>query len=51
VEVFKKSDVKERFLIAGVETVGSSPQQFAAKIKSETIKWGKVFKDAGIRVE
>jgi len=32
----------------GAETVGSSPQDFAAKIKLETVKWGKVVKDAKI---
>lgn len=43
-------ETKERFFNSGVETVGSSPQEFAAVIKSEAIRLGKVIKSAGIRV-
>jgi tripartite-type tricarboxylate transporter receptor subunit TctC len=35
----------------GCEAVMSSPQEFAAYIKAETVKWAKVVKDAGIRPE
>jgi tripartite-type tricarboxylate transporter receptor subunit TctC len=34
-----------------VETVGGSPQEFAAAIKSDMARLGKVIKDAGIRAE
>ena len=44
-------DVKEKFFNAGGEVVGSSPEQLAATIKREMAVWGKVIKDAGIRVE
>jgi tripartite-type tricarboxylate transporter receptor subunit TctC len=50
-KVVSKADVKEKFLNSGVETVGTSPEEFAAKIKSEMTKLGKVIKDAGIRAE
>jgi len=40
---------KERFYNAGVETVGTSPDEFNASIKSDVSRWGKVIKDAGIR--
>jgi tripartite-type tricarboxylate transporter receptor subunit TctC len=43
-------DVKEKFLNSGAETVGSSPEQFAATIKSEIAKWDKVIKDTGIKL-
>ena len=49
VRVLNQSDVKERFLNAGSEIFASSPEQFAATIKSETAKVGKIIKDAGIR--
>ena len=42
-------DVKEKFLNAGVEVVGSLPEQFAATIRSEVSSVGKVIKDLGIR--
>lgn len=47
--VLNQPDTKEKFFNAGVEVVGSSPAQFAAKLKSEMTRWGKVIKDAGIR--
>ena len=43
-------ETRERFFNSGVETVGSSPQEFAAVIKSETIRLDKVIRSAGIRV-
>jgi tripartite-type tricarboxylate transporter receptor subunit TctC len=43
--------VKERFLGDGGETVGNTPEEFAAVIRSDLKKWGQVVKDAGIRVD
>ncbi len=51
VRVLKRADVKERLFNIGVEAVGSSPEQLAATVKSEMLKWGKVIKDAGIRLD
>jgi len=51
VRVLVRPDVKQRFLDSGVEIVGSSPEVFASKMRSEIAKWGKLIKDAGIRVE
>ena len=51
VRVLNRPDVKERFLNAGVETVGTSPQQFAAIIKSDSARMGKVITNAGIKLE
>ena len=42
-------DVKQKFLNSGVETVGNTPREFAAAIKSDMNKLGKIIKDAGIR--
>jgi tripartite-type tricarboxylate transporter receptor subunit TctC len=47
----QRPDVKEKFLNAGVESVGTSPENFASIVKSEMTKWGRLIKDAGIRVE
>ena len=41
-------DVKERFLNLGVDTVGSTPEQFAQRIEAEVKSMGKVIKDSGI---
>ena len=49
VRVLHKADVKKRFFSSGAQAVGNSPEEFAATIKSEMARWGKVIKDAGIR--
>ena len=41
----------QKMLSAGVEAVGSSPQEFALKIRSEMTRMGKVIEDANIRAE
>jgi len=51
VRVLKQADVKEKFHRAGVETIGSSPEELSATVKSEMTRLGKVIKDAGIRDE
>jgi tripartite-type tricarboxylate transporter receptor subunit TctC len=47
----KAEDVQAKLIGAGVQIQGGSPEQFAAVIASETEKWGKVVKDAGIQPE
>ncbi len=49
--ILKSREVHEKLAADGVEPVGSTPEQFAAFIKAEIDKWGKVVKSAGIRVE
>ncbi|MBI4190578.1 MAG: tripartite tricarboxylate transporter substrate binding protein [Betaproteobacteria bacterium] len=51
VRLLNQADVREKFFNVGVETVGSSPEQLAATVKSEMARLGKVVKDAGIRVD
>jgi tripartite-type tricarboxylate transporter receptor subunit TctC len=41
-------DVQQRLLEQGVDPAPSTPEQFAAFIRSETEKWAKVVKDAGV---
>ena len=43
--------VRERFVTDGGETVGSRPEEFAAVIRADLTKWGKVVKEAGIRID
>jgi len=45
------SEIKPRFTGAGVETVGSTPAELGAMVKSEMAKWGKLIREAGIREE
>src|SRR5262245_60127544 len=46
-----QADVKEKFAAAGLETVSSTPAEFAAFIRSEIAKWGKVAKEANIKID
>ena len=51
VKTVASPDVRERFNGAGIEPASSTPEQFAAYIRSETARYAKVIKDAGITVE
>lgn len=42
-------DVKKRLLDAGIIAMSSSPENFAAYTRAETVKWSKVIKDANIK--
>ncbi len=51
VKIMRDPGVKEKFALMGVDAVSSSPEQFAAYIKSETVKYAKLIKEAGIQAE
>lgn len=51
VRALQNPDVRQRLLNDGAEPVGSSPEEFAAYLRSETEKWAKVIKAAGIKPE
>jgi tripartite-type tricarboxylate transporter receptor subunit TctC len=51
VAVLNIPDVKEKLQNEGAEPVGNTPEQFGAFIVSEIVKWGKVFKAAGIAAQ
>ena len=42
---------KERMAAIGVDTVGTTPQEYARVIREEYAKWGKVVEAAGIKPE
>ncbi len=45
------ADVKKRLMDAGIIAVSSSPEAFAAYIRAETDKWGKVIRAANIKAD
>jgi tripartite-type tricarboxylate transporter receptor subunit TctC len=45
------ADVREKLAVAGIEPAAGSAQQFADFIQSETMRWAKVAKDAGVQPE
>jgi tripartite-type tricarboxylate transporter receptor subunit TctC len=48
VEAMKDPAVKSKLSSVGAELVGDTPDEFRAFIASETAKWAKVIKDAGV---
>ncbi len=44
-------DVREQIVASGAELGGRPPEEFAAFVRAEILKWGKVIKEAGIRLE
>ena len=44
-------DVKERLAVLGFKPVANTPDEFSARIKLEIEKWGKVVRDAKLRIE
>jgi tripartite-type tricarboxylate transporter receptor subunit TctC len=51
VRLVNMPETKARLPSVGLEPVGSSSEEFAAKIKSEIGKWSKVIKDANIHAD
>jgi tripartite-type tricarboxylate transporter receptor subunit TctC len=47
-KVMALPDVKEKCATLGFDIVANKPQEFAAYIKAEVERWGKVIKDANI---
>jgi len=48
VNVLNTAESRQRLFSSGAEVVASSPQELAARIKSDMVKMGKVIRDAGI---
>jgi tripartite-type tricarboxylate transporter receptor subunit TctC len=51
VTILHLPDVVERLSAQGAEPVGSTPEEFAAYIRSETAKWAKVVRESGAKAE
>ncbi len=44
-------EVREPWTAAALEVIGGTPDEFAAYLKSEIAKWGKVIREANIRAD
>ncbi|MBM3368981.1 MAG: tripartite tricarboxylate transporter substrate binding protein, partial [Betaproteobacteria bacterium] len=44
-------DLRERFSQVGAEAVGSTPQQFTARVLADTAKWARVIKAANVQLQ
>ena len=43
--------LKDHFARQGDEAIGSTPEEFAAHVRVEHAKWGKLIKDLGVKIE
>ena len=51
VKLLRLPELRNLIIAQGAEPVGSTPEQLAAFMKSETAKWARVIKEAKIRKE
>lgn len=51
VKALNLPDLREAIITGGAEVGGDSPEEFAAYIRAEHARWGKLIADAGIRLE
>ena len=50
-KAIQSQDVKDRLAKLGAEPVGGTPAQFAAMVKQDSARWGKLIKDRKITVD
>jgi tripartite-type tricarboxylate transporter receptor subunit TctC len=51
VKALAPADVRQKLLEMGLVSATNTPEQFASYIQAETVRWAKVVKDAGIKLD
>ena len=51
VKVLATPELRERFTADGSEAISSTPEQFGVFVRDEVQKWGKVVREAKVRVD
>jgi tripartite-type tricarboxylate transporter receptor subunit TctC len=51
IKILRSPDVNEMLFESGVAALGSTPEDFAARVRADIDRWRKVIRDTGIRVE
>jgi tripartite-type tricarboxylate transporter receptor subunit TctC len=51
VEAMRSPEVQDKLAAQGAILVGDTPEEFAAYIRAEIDKWGRVVKSAGVKAE
>jgi tripartite-type tricarboxylate transporter receptor subunit TctC len=51
VRFINRPEVREQFLKAGVEIVGSTPEQFTEAIRADIARTSRVIREIGLKVE
>ena len=51
VKVLAQSEARQQFASQGIDIIGGTPEQFAAYIRDEIVKWARVIRESGARAE
>ena len=51
VKVLRLPEVRERLQSMGIEIVANTPAEFAAFMREETTKWGRIVKESGAKID
>jgi tripartite-type tricarboxylate transporter receptor subunit TctC len=51
VKLLRQPEVKEKIAFAGAETLGNTPEEFAAYMRAETAKYARIVKAANIKLD
>jgi tripartite-type tricarboxylate transporter receptor subunit TctC len=49
--IMQLADIKERWATLGAEPLQSTPAEFAAFLKADVVKWAKVVREAGVKID
>lgn len=49
--ILAQPDIRERIAVLGFDVIASTPEEFAAQIRLEVDKWGRVIRSAGIKAD
>jgi tripartite-type tricarboxylate transporter receptor subunit TctC len=50
-KVIREPEMAKRLTSLGYELVGTTPEELAKHLESETVRWGKVVKQSGARLD
>ena len=48
-KILRTAEVRQELAALGAEPVGDTPEEFAAFLKADMARWGKIIQDKGIR--
>ena len=48
-KILRTPEVRQELAALGAEPVGDTPEEFAAFLKAEMARWGKIIQEKGIR--
>jgi tripartite-type tricarboxylate transporter receptor subunit TctC len=50
-KIVQLQDIKERWAALGAEPLHNTPEQFATFLKADVVKWAKVVREAGVKID